>query len=290
MRTTMRCLQFAIATAALFVLAGYAPVAGAAPLPKVDICHIPPGNPDNFHTITVSENALPAHLAHGDLGGACNDLCATICDDGNACTVDDTGDCESEDCPPEPRAPTDCSDSNLCTTDSCDPATGCANDPVICDAPDLCTVSACAPDTGECVESPVSCPDGFACDLASGDCVPDTANQCPCWDTDELLSVTAANNLIGDTCSTRPDVDALIQNIRGSTPGVEGGFAADTGGYSGAPRCDTRDFPPSNLAISLEEAEACIAEIKQRCADVGDPIPESLTESAPARGSLWGLE
>jgi hypothetical protein len=30
----------------------------AAPKPKVQICDIPPGNPANFHTITISENAL----------------------------------------------------------------------------------------------------------------------------------------------------------------------------------------------------------------------------------------
>ena len=29
---------------------------------KVQICHIPPGNPGNFHTITISEKALGAHL------------------------------------------------------------------------------------------------------------------------------------------------------------------------------------------------------------------------------------
>jgi hypothetical protein len=38
---------------------------------KVDICHIPPGNPDNAHTINVSVNAIPAHLAHGDTLGEC---------------------------------------------------------------------------------------------------------------------------------------------------------------------------------------------------------------------------
>jgi hypothetical protein len=37
----------------------------------VTICHIPPGNPSNAHTITISVNALPAHLAHGDYIGAC---------------------------------------------------------------------------------------------------------------------------------------------------------------------------------------------------------------------------
>ena len=83
------------------------PVAGIAGGNKVQVCHFPPGNPDNFHTITISENALDAHLAHGDLTGACNALCADICDDGDACTVDDTGDCETEGCPVV-RDPVDC--------------------------------------------------------------------------------------------------------------------------------------------------------------------------------------
>jgi hypothetical protein len=38
---------------------------------KVTICHIPPGNPANAHTITVGAPAVPAHLAHGDHLGAC---------------------------------------------------------------------------------------------------------------------------------------------------------------------------------------------------------------------------
>ncbi|MEW6467727.1 MAG: hypothetical protein AB1458_02320 [Bacteroidota bacterium] len=33
---------------------------------KVTICHIPPGNPGNCHEITISINALPAHLGHND--------------------------------------------------------------------------------------------------------------------------------------------------------------------------------------------------------------------------------
>jgi hypothetical protein len=42
-----------------------------AQAPKVDVCHIPPGNPENAHTITISENALDSHLEHGDYLGAC---------------------------------------------------------------------------------------------------------------------------------------------------------------------------------------------------------------------------
>lgn len=40
---------------------------------KVVICHVPPGNPDNAHTISVSPGALEAHLAHGDTVGACEE-------------------------------------------------------------------------------------------------------------------------------------------------------------------------------------------------------------------------
>jgi len=40
---------------------------------KITICHIPPGNPDNAHTISVSGNAKNAHLAHGDTLEECPD-------------------------------------------------------------------------------------------------------------------------------------------------------------------------------------------------------------------------
>ena len=38
---------------------------------KATICHIPPGNPTNAHTITVGRPAVAAHLAHGDVEGSC---------------------------------------------------------------------------------------------------------------------------------------------------------------------------------------------------------------------------
>jgi hypothetical protein len=38
---------------------------------KVTICHIPPGNPGNAHTITVGASAVDAHLGHGDYLGPC---------------------------------------------------------------------------------------------------------------------------------------------------------------------------------------------------------------------------
>jgi hypothetical protein len=40
---------------------------------KVTICHVPPGNPDNAHSITIGAPAVPAHLANhdGDAIGPC---------------------------------------------------------------------------------------------------------------------------------------------------------------------------------------------------------------------------
>lgn len=40
---------------------------------KVNICHLPPGNPANEQSISVSPNAINAHLAHGDRIGECSD-------------------------------------------------------------------------------------------------------------------------------------------------------------------------------------------------------------------------
>lgn len=40
---------------------------------RVTVCHIPPGNPAAKHTLTISKNALAAHLAHGDVLGKCED-------------------------------------------------------------------------------------------------------------------------------------------------------------------------------------------------------------------------
>lgn len=40
-------------------------------LDKVEICHIPPGNPGNSHTLCVGLSAVAAHLAHGDMLAAC---------------------------------------------------------------------------------------------------------------------------------------------------------------------------------------------------------------------------
>jgi len=39
---------------------------------KVTVCHLPPGNQDNVHTLRIGASSLGAHLAHGDTVGECS--------------------------------------------------------------------------------------------------------------------------------------------------------------------------------------------------------------------------
>lgn len=54
---------------------------------KVTLCHFPPGNAGNPGTLSVSEEAVDTHLAHGDYIGQCPCLCppgvvSCVCADG----------------------------------------------------------------------------------------------------------------------------------------------------------------------------------------------------------------
>ena len=55
---------------------------------KTTVCHIPPGNPANAHTICVGNAAVPAHLDHGDFVGTCS---CTDVDAGTGGGGDDAG-------------------------------------------------------------------------------------------------------------------------------------------------------------------------------------------------------
>jgi len=67
--------RFIAVAGALIVSALALPAAASATDPpghKVPVCHVPPGNPGNAHTIIVDAHAVPAHLAHGDKLGFCH--------------------------------------------------------------------------------------------------------------------------------------------------------------------------------------------------------------------------
>jgi hypothetical protein len=119
---------------------------------KVVVCHYPPGNPANFHTISVGEAAVTAHLNHGDELGACPSGCrldASLCDDGDGCTVDTcdaTGACH--------HSPVSCDDGNACTVDSCQDG-ACVNAPRDCSVADPCLAGFCDAN-GDCATAPVT--------------------------------------------------------------------------------------------------------------------------------------
>ena len=138
MERFIRCLILIVAAS---VLLGGANVVFASGGAKVEICHTPPNGPGKYHTIKVSENALAAHLAHGDFLGTCSETCKLRCDDGNPCTIDDcdpiTGACLFE----HPQV--NCNDEDPCTADHCNPASGCLSAPISCDDSNECTANLC---------------------------------------------------------------------------------------------------------------------------------------------------
>ena len=153
---------------------------------KVTICHVPPGNPDNAHTISVSPNAANAHLAHGDYCGPCvSATCADdadcgeqeICVDGECVTPPE---CQTdEDCagaeicvdgecvtPPECQTDEDCPGAETCIDGECVPPGECQAD-ADCEDDDACTTDVCDPGAG-CLHVPIdSCFDGDPCTVDS---------------------------------------------------------------------------------------------------------------------------
>lgn len=50
--------------------------------PKIAVCHVPPGNPSNAHTLCIAYPAVAAHLNHGDYLGICGSNTAPCLDGG----------------------------------------------------------------------------------------------------------------------------------------------------------------------------------------------------------------
>ncbi len=78
MKSHKALILFVIFVISISLIFGLSQSASAAPTEKVLICHIPPGNPSNPHTLSVGERAVDAHLAHGDALGSCEDSPAKL--------------------------------------------------------------------------------------------------------------------------------------------------------------------------------------------------------------------
>lgn len=229
---------------------------------KVQICHVPPDNPGNFHTITINDKALQAHLAHGDLPGACSAHCSQLCDDGNACTIDA---CDASERCLIDHPPVNCDDSNLCTDDTCSPESGCASTPKTCQDNFLCTVDACDPLTGNCVFPPVACPAGQACNAGTGSC--ENQVTCPCTIIPQFNSILENMNFCVDLGgAVIASIDPLVRTAPVIFREVAGGNTPGAGN-----QCGFLQFgvPGIVRTVTPEEAAVCIQLVRAAAASRG---------------------
>ena len=96
---------------------------------KITICHVPPGDPANAHTIAVSPFALNAHLEHGDQTGVCAPVCIG---NGSACSSDErccSGICRDGTCArPCTANGSTCQSASDCCSNLCSAEGICASD------------------------------------------------------------------------------------------------------------------------------------------------------------------
>jgi hypothetical protein len=217
---------------------------------QVTICHIPPGNPDNAHTITISANALPAHLAHGDTIGPCAAAPGT-----GACCLEGpgvpAGGCVSHlneaECEAEGGAfqgiGVSCGDAQCTGTGAC-----CVGD------------AGCLSDTGEleCLflfggvwqGEGTNCPDSNctgvgACCFGGGDCTDDTGElEClfalgGVWQGDGSTCADGCNSGQGACCLEGPGVPAggCVSHFDLSECEAEGGEFQGIGVSCGDAQC-----------------------------------------------------
>jgi hypothetical protein len=272
-----------------FLLALVASMALVSPVTadttELEICHFPPGNPANFHTITIGASALPAHLAHGDFGGPCPNDCSlfgSICDDGDACTADTCradGSCAHS-------SPMDCDDGNPCTADSCDALTGtCVNAPLpgttTCDDHDVCTgpVDHCDP-TGQCRGTPIA-----GCCTADATCNDD--NACTV-DTCDPATHTCTNATKTCTASDACHV-ASCAGDDGSC--VEAPLDCDDADACTDDSCDPASGLCGHQTISCDDADPCTTDSCDPVAGcVHAPCPAGTTCQAGGCSAPPGLE
>ncbi len=83
---------------------------------KVRICHEPPGNVANMHTICISKSAVSAHLKHGDRLGKCLYETKKVCTDKKCCKYVKKCECNKCKCKKPDAGPCKTCDAGPCPT------------------------------------------------------------------------------------------------------------------------------------------------------------------------------
>lgn len=136
---------------------------------QVDVCHVPPGKPENAHTIQVAPEGVPAHLAHGDIACSCEDI--DFCEEQGGVLDEETCKC---------ALGVVCEDDWTC--DEVLPVCGtgglgvCGCDLTV-EGKSFCWQNTLCSETPPCVHTS-DCPDGSACvtTCCGQTCVPECAN------------------------------------------------------------------------------------------------------------------
>ena len=179
------------------------------------ICHVPPGNPDNSHTLCVGANSLPAHLApeighDTDFCGPC--LAIELCDE--QATPPDCSDLEDDD----RDADGVCSEVDNCP-EVCNPGQEDTDGDGIGDACDFCPEDEGNDMDGDGICSPLdNCPEDGNADQndTDGDLIGDACDNCP--EDSNGQQQDADMDGFGDVCDD--DDDTPTEAAGESEPGV----------------------------------------------------------------------
>ena len=174
------------------------------------------------------------------------------CDDGNACTVNDQCNRRGA-CVGDPR---NCDDGNVCTTDSCNPASGCVNEPI-----------------PGCCRRNEDCPEGEIC--AEGQCIGDPACRGQTCDT-------------FTPCGDNPDACVCL-SLSGGGPGAPGlcGIGATSCGAVG-PCAPGNSCPAGSICVvdSCCPVPSCFP-LARECAPAAD-APGVASIASDDDGSTFG--
>ncbi len=289
---------------------GTAAACGVAGSCSQGLCQVPPGTP-------VDCAGLDGPCTTGECdpeAGGCvaRPRTATPCNDGDACTLDDS--CGAEGlCAGKAFG---CEDGDPCTPDSCDPAKGCVSGPSTCTE---CTTDADCPETSPCVGK-LTCaegtcqliPDSGACALlAAPPCQTLTCNEetgaCDAVPADEGAACDDGDDCTGgDVCNSSTCVGVPLDcddknacTADSCTPAdgcvaapLSGGTCEDgdacitdsacAGGVCTGPKLACDDADPCTVDI-CDSATGCVYEAGGSAScDDGDPCTTEDTCSAGA--------
>jgi hypothetical protein len=237
---------------------------------KVCLCHVPPGDPADEHTICVGAPAVRAHLAHGDFLGECPTTCGGST--GLTCPADqfckhDTGLCGPENegvCTPKP-ASCECSTGPVCGCDGMTYDNSCLADAAgvnVLHAGACVTETACGGDSSvQCAADEFCKKDEGACAAnAQGTCAPLPPN-CPATLTPVCGcdGETYSNSCLADAAGVTVDHDGPCQ--QGAACGGTGGATCATGEFCKPPDGDCAAGAPGNCQV-----------MPTACSKISDPV------------------